>query len=87
MTRDPSVERVQAIIARVVGPNQSPRDVGPDTELGEEGYSLDSVTLLEVIIACEAQFGVLFDPETDFTAENLRTVGTLHALMRAKRPG
>src|SRR5262249_57590573 len=87
MTRDASVERVQAIIARVMRSNERPRGMELDTALGEEGLALDSVDFLEVLIACEAEFGVLFDPSTDFTPPNLRTVGTLHVLIRAKQPG
>jgi acyl carrier protein len=85
MTRELAIERVQSIIVRIVGPDQSPADAGPDTALVEGGFWLDSVHLLEALIACEAEFGVVFDPETDFTDEHLKTVSTLCDLIRTKR--
>jgi hypothetical protein len=42
--------------------------------------------LLEAIIECEVEFGVTFDPESDFSEARLTTVGALFALLQAKRP-
>jgi acyl carrier protein len=85
-TSAPSVERVQAIVTRIAGPDRSPPDAGPDTPLRDGGFWLDSVDLLEAIIACEAEFGVFFEPEADFTDRSLATVFTLFALIQSKRP-
>ena len=85
MSADVTVERVQAIIARIAGPDRVPRDAGPDTPLRDGGFWLDSVDLLEAIIACETEFEVAFDPEADFSARTLRTVATLFRLIEAKR--
>ncbi len=82
-----TLERVQAIVARVAGPARSPAAPGPDTPLQEGGFWLDSASVLEVILACEAEFDVAFDPEMDFDEHALRTVGTLFSLIEAKRPG
>jgi acyl carrier protein len=79
------IERVLAVIERVAGPDRTPPDAGPDTRLADGGFWLDSVHLLEAVIACEEAFEVVFDPETDFTDDTLRTVGTLHALIRSRR--
>jgi acyl carrier protein len=76
---------VQSILIRIVGPDQSPSDAGPDTPLVEGGFWLDSVHLLEALLACEAEFGIVFDPETDFTDEHLKTVRTLGDLIRTKQ--
>jgi acyl carrier protein len=87
MTSTVTLDRVQAIVSRVAGPSRSPTDAGPETPLVDGGFWLDSVHLLEAIIACEAEFGVVFDPETDFADEHLRTVKSLHDLIRTKRSG
>jgi acyl carrier protein len=79
------VSRVAAVIARVVGPERTPPDAGADTPLAGGGFWLDSVALLEVIVACEAEFDVSFDPDTDLTPEALATVGSLAQLVAARR--
>jgi acyl carrier protein len=86
MTSPLTIERVQAIVADAAGAGRAPSDAGPETPLVEGGFWLDSVHLLEAIIACESEFGVIFDPETDFTRAHLSTVRTLHDLIRAKQP-
>ena len=85
MTSGLTLERVQAIVTLVAGPDRSPPDAGPDTRLSDGGFWLDSVAVLEAIIACEAEFGVVFEPETDFTEQSLSTVRTLFSLIQAKR--
>ena len=85
MTDDPTPERVQAIIAGIV--DRSPAGLGPDTPLTEDGFALDSLDLLRTILACEETFHVVFDPDTDFTDQNLKTVGTLCSLIRSRRSG
>jgi acyl carrier protein len=78
-----TLEQVQAIVARIAGAHRSLAGVGPDTPLTEGGLWLDSVHLLETIIECEEAFDLVFDPETDFTDQTLRTVRTLFDLIRA----
>jgi acyl carrier protein len=87
MTGAATLDRVQAIVAGVAGINRVPADAGPDTPLQEGGFWLDSAALVEVMIACEAAFDIVFDPETDFTDRALHTVKTLAELIHAKRPG
>jgi len=84
MSDDRVIERVQAVVARVAGPSRTPGDAGPDTLLGEGGYWLDSVDLLEVTIACETEFGVIFDGERDLTMESLSTARSLAEVIRRK---
>lgn len=85
MTSEPSLARVQAIVARVAGPHRTPNDAGPDTPLGEGGFWLDSVDLLETLIACEAEFGAVFNPETDLNGDGLGTVNMLLRQILAQR--
>jgi acyl carrier protein len=86
MIPDGFVERVQAVVVRTAGPARTPADAGPDTPLGEGGFWLDSVDLLELIVACESEFGVNFAGETDLTADRLSTVRTLAGLILGKAP-
>jgi len=85
MTDALTLEQVQALVVQVAGPDRVPPDASPDTPLKDGGYWLDSASLLEVIIACEAEFGVALDPETDFTDEALATPRALFTMIRAKR--
>ncbi len=85
MTSALTLDRVQGIVTHVAGPDRIPSAAGPDTPLQDGGFWLDSASLVEVIIACEAEFDVVFDPETDFTDQALSTVRTLYGVIQAKR--
>ena len=87
MSVEPTLERVQAIVARVAGPHRQPAGADADMLLTDGGYWLDSVHLLETIIACEEAFAVELDPEVDLTETTLRSVRTLFELIRSKRAG
>jgi acyl carrier protein len=49
----------------VAGPSRTPPDSGPQTPLSGAGLRLDSVELLEVVVACECEFGIMFDATRD----------------------
>ena len=85
MTSALTLDRVRGIVTQVAGPDRIPSGAGPDTPLQDGGFWLDSVSLVEVIIACETEFDVVFDPETDFTDHALSTVRTLYGVIQAKR--
>ena len=87
MITEPTIDHVLAVVTRVAGDRVSPAKVGPDTPLMDGGFWLDSVHVLETIIACEAAFGVVFDPASDFSDRTPITVRTLWDLIRAKRAG
>jgi acyl carrier protein len=87
MTDDFILERVQAIVASIAGPRRSPPDLGPGTPLGEDGLWFDSSEMLELIVACETEFGVVFDPAHDPTWEALTTVGSLAEVIREEVKG
>ena len=84
MTDDEVLARVQALVAWTAGPDRTPPGAGPDTPLRDDGFWLDSIDLLDVIMACEQEFGVLFEGETDVTLEVLATARTLAALIVSK---
>ena len=84
MSDDRISERLPAIVTMIVGSERTPSDPGYETLLVDGGYWLDSVDLLQVIVACEIEFGVTFGPDTDFTPETLRTVGSLAEVIRSR---
>ena len=84
MTDDSILDRVLAIVARISGPARTPPDAGPDTPLGEEGYWLDSLELLDVIVACENEFGTTLDEASGLGADALESARTLARVIRAQ---
>jgi acyl carrier protein len=83
---DPILVAIQALVERVSGPRRIPAETGPETHLSEGGFWLDSVELLEVVVACEERFGIVFDAAQDLTPEALETLATLTELVRSKCP-
>lgn len=81
---DPLLDRVHAIVTAVVGSRRAIPEAGPQTPLGEKGYWLDSVDVLEVVMACEHEFGIELADKDDLTSETLATVGTLAELIQRK---
>ena len=84
MTADAVVPRLVTVLSRVAGSGRTPAGAGRETPLVNGGYWLDSVALLEVIVACEAEFGIAFDPEADLRHGALATLGSLAGLIEAK---
>jgi acyl carrier protein len=75
---------VRAIVEGVAGRGRTPEHVTPDTRL-HEGFWLDSMELLEVVIACEQQFDIVFEESTDLTPDALATIGSLAALVAERQ--
>jgi acyl carrier protein len=83
--RDAGLDAIRALVERVVGPDRIPPDSGPETPLSGAGFWLDSVELLEVVVACEAEFEITFDATRDLTGAALETLGALTELLRSKQ--
>jgi acyl carrier protein len=79
-------EGLCAIVKCVVEAARVPADVNADTPLGDGGLWLDSMELLQVVLACEAQFGITFKPAEDLIGDGLETVGTLANVIRRRSP-
>jgi acyl carrier protein len=77
------LDRVQVIVARVAG-DRAPAKASPDTPLDDQGYGLDSVDVLELLLACEEEFGVRLDEDLDLAADALRSSRSLADLIRKK---
>ena len=56
----------------------------PETSLCDGGLDLDSVDILEIIVAVEHHFGVKVDA-TEIKNENFRTIGSLTKLISLKK--
>lgn len=82
---DPLLDATRAIVDRVAGHGRAPTGAGADTRL-IEGYWLDSIELLEVLIACETEFGIVFDQRSDLNDGTFETLGSLTAVIRTKIP-
>jgi len=80
---DPLLDRTRAVIERIAGRDRTPASCGADTPLGD-GQWLDSVELVEVMVACETEFGVMFDETGELAAGAFDTLGTLTRMIRAK---
>ncbi len=79
---DAILARVRAIVTDIAGAGRVPADAGPDTPLGEEGFWLDSTEMLEVILACEREFGISFGADTSPGVEGVSTVRSLAEAIR-----
>ena len=84
MTENACLERVQAIVARVAGPARTPPHANADTSLGHDGFWLDSIAMLEVLVACEEEFDVVFDWQAELTPEVLTTIRSLAEVIQKK---
>jgi acyl carrier protein len=84
MIDDRCPERVLAVVTGIAGPARTPPEATPDTPLGEEGFWLDSIAMLEVMLACEQEFDVVFDWESEVTPDMLRTARTLADAVQRK---
>ncbi len=77
------VHDVLAIVQRVAGPGRTPDGAGADTRLAD-GFWLDSMEMLDVVLACEQHFGIVFEEGRDLTPASLATVGHLAAAVCAR---
>ena len=81
MTDAETLARIETLIAGIAGPDRIPEGAGPDTPLGHDGYWFDSLDVLEVILACEREFGVVFEDGASLNAESLLSARQLATLV------
>ena len=75
--------RLSRIIAENILGNGSRLSVTAETPLLSHGLDLDSVAVLQLIMAVEVEFGVRFD-EHDVSIDLFRTAGTLADVVTRK---
>lgn len=78
------VDHLREIVTGIVGDARVPADADDNTPLAEGGYWLDSVELLQVIVACEDSFEITFEPGEDLIGAELRSLGTLAKVIRRR---
>ncbi len=85
LVTDALFERVRAIVTAVAGPLRFPHTVTGETPRWDGGFWLDSVELLEVVLACQQEFPPKPDAGAALDPEALRTLGALAAFIRNTR--
>ena len=83
MPSDKILAQVIELAAHQAGAGRAVANPGVDTLLAGGGFWLDSLALLELIVACEQSFGVSFD-EAELAPDQLNTVGSLAALVESR---
>jgi threonine synthase len=83
--RDEHVERVARAVRRVAGVPEG-QAIAADTRLVGGGLGLDSVVILELALALEAEFGCVIEPAA-LRPPHIDTVGSIAELMRRKMAG
>src|SRR5262249_49452214 len=78
------LERLRKIIVEVIGTARVPPDVGPEVALGDGGLWLDSVEVLQVVLASESEFGITFEPGEDLVGDGVATLGALADVIRRR---
>jgi acyl carrier protein len=78
------LDRLRGVIAGVTGVARLPAELGAETALADGGLWLDSVELLQVVLAAEAEFGIVFEAGEDLVGDGLQTLGTFADLIQRR---
>ena len=78
--------RVKAIMVRILDLDVPPEQIPDEQPLYSSAIRLDSLTLLQLLVAFEAEFGCQIDDE-DVMAADLRNVASLLRLVEDKLEG
>lgn len=84
LTDTTTVDGVVAVLTSTLGLDQQASPLNASTPLFGSLPELDSMAVVEVIVALQEHFGVEIDEE-DITGEAFETVGTLADLVDIKR--
>ena len=83
---DASVEqRLKRMIVERLFMRIEPEQIREDKSLMDD-YGVDSVSLLELVVGIEEEFGIRVD-DADFSVENFATIERLAAFVRERMPG
>lgn len=75
-------DRIKKMIVTRLFMKVSPEDIDDDKSLIDE-YGVDSVSLLELIVGIEEEFGIVIEDE-EFSVPNFETVTALAKTIRGK---
>jgi acyl carrier protein len=79
-----TLEDTRSILVSVLGIEDRADKLTPDTHLFGSLPELDSMAVVELVVALEQKFGVTFDDD-EVTGEVFETLGSLAALIDTKR--
>lgn len=77
------VDDVKAVVVETLGVEDRAETIGAATPLLGSLPELDSMAVLELVLALEERFGIVIEGE-DVTAEAFETLGTLSAFVAEK---
>jgi acyl carrier protein len=80
-----TVDEVKGVVVETLGISGRADQIGPSTPLLGALPELDSMAVLQLILALEEHFGITVEDE-DVTAEAFETLERLTALVDASRP-
>ncbi|WP_418959844.1 phosphopantetheine-binding protein [Streptomyces tritici] len=81
LSDDHVAQKVREIMVEALDLRLDPRDIGPQVSLYSPVIQLDSLNLLQLLLAVEAEFGGHIEDE-DVMEADLETVGDLVELVR-----
>lgn len=79
-----TVQRLRELIVETLNLDVAPADIDPAKPLMELGHDLDSVDVLELVVAIETEFGLDVEAE-EIGRETFESVHTLAAFVEAAR--
>ena len=85
MSETTTVDEVKAVVVETLGIADRADQIDPATPLLGTLPELDSMAVLQLILALEERFGITVEDE-DVTAEAFETLERLTALVDANRP-
>ena len=83
LPRDRVLSRIVALAVGIAGHGRGPSSPDSLTPLGQGGFWLDSVDMLELVLACEVEFAVTFEA-VDLAGPALDNIEGLADLVLAK---
>ena len=85
MQRNEIAARLGAILREKLQLNRATGPVGEETGLLGQGFGLDSIEILQVVVAVEAEFGLTVDDD-ELRPEHFLTVGDLVTFIQRRLP-
>lgn len=84
LSTDTTLARLLDIVVQISGPSRVPPDPEASTPLWGGGFWLDSIDLLDLMLACDAAFGPVFASAPRSVMAGIKTVGDLVAIIEAR---